>query len=104
MNYKQTKHEDEHGAHVVFNKENSCIEVHWTLLNEDFFKGDRSFEDSLWDNAMTVKVGEAEAFIIFMGGPSSSSLCSYGITFFSQGIWSRQLCDLVLVVEKKEKK
>ena len=103
MNYKQTKHEDEHGAHIVFNKENSCIEVHWTLLNEDFFKGDRSFEDSLWDNAMTVKVGEAEALSLSWED-LAVHLCVHMASHFShKGFGVRQLCDLVLVVEKKGK-
>ena len=103
MNYKQTKYEDEHGAHIVFNKENSCIEVHWTLLNEDFFKGDRSFEDSLWDNAMTVKVGEAEALSLSWED-LAVHLCVHMASHFShKGFGVRQLCDLVLVVEKKAK-
>ena len=103
MNYKQTKYEDEHGAHIVFNKENSCIEVQWTLLNEDFFKGDRSFEDSLWDNAMTVKVGEAEALSLSWED-LAVHLCVHMASHFShKGFGVRQLCDLVLVVEKKAK-
>lgn len=101
MNYTQTKHEDEHGAHIVFNKPNSCIEVHWTLLNEDFFKGDKSFEENLWNNVIKVKVGETTALSLSWED-LAAHLCIHMASHFShKGFGVRQLCDLVLVVEKK---
>lgn len=101
MNYVKTKHEDEHGAHIVFNKLNSCIEVHWTLLNEDFFKGDKLFEQNLWNNTMKIEIGDTEALSLSWED-LAVHLCIHMASHFShKGFGVRQLCDLVLVVEKK---
>ena len=101
MNYVKTKHEDEHGTHIVFNKLNSCIEVHWTLLNEDFFKGDKLFEQNLWNNTMKIEIGDTEALSLSWED-LAVHLCIHMASHFShKGFGVRQLCDLVLVVEKK---
>lgn len=62
LGYLESEEYDEHGAHIVFEHTNHLpIEVHWTLINDDYFNGSKEFEKSIWDNAMKVKIGETEA-------------------------------------------
>ena len=46
LGYVEYKQDHEHGAHVIFIKGSTVIEVHWKLINEDYYNGDTSFDSS----------------------------------------------------------
>ncbi|MGL5244230.1 MAG: nucleotidyltransferase domain-containing protein [Sarcina sp.] len=89
-------------SHIVFKHNRfKSIEVHWTLINEVFFRGNvESFERNLWNNAMEVKVGKAKALSLGLED-LAIHLCIHMATHIvGSGFGIRQLCDLVLLVDK----
>lgn len=100
LGYREWNDEHEHGAHVVFIKNNTVIEVHWKLVNENYYNGNTSFEDKLWDNTMKVKVGDIETLSLGMEDLVLHLCIHMAVHLACNGFGIRQLCDLVLVVEK----
>ena len=102
LGYNKNEEKDEHGAHFVYLAPHYYpIEVHWTLINDDFFKGDKGFENNIWNNVIQVNVNGAEVkglsleYLAF-------HLCSHmAVHMVYGGFGLRQLCDLVLLVEKR---
>lgn len=104
LGYKLEECEDEHGAHIVFSHEKyRHVEVHWTLVNDDYFLGTKEFEKSIWENSMKINIGEAE--VLSLGWEDLAlHLCLHmAVHIVCGGFGLRQLCDLVLLVEQKGK-
>lgn len=102
LGYKLEECEDEHGAHIVFSHEKyRHVEVHWTLVNDDYFLGTKEFEKSIWENSMKINIGEAE--VLSLGWEDLAlHLCLHmAVHIVWGGFGLRQLCDLVLLVEQK---
>ncbi|MDZ5254396.1 nucleotidyltransferase family protein [Clostridium sp. LIBA-8841] len=102
LGYKLEECEDEHGAHLVFSHEKyRHVEVHWTLVNDDYFLGTKEFEKSIWANSMKINIGEAE--VLSLGWEDLAlHLCLHmAVHIVWGGFGLRQLCDLVLLVEQK---
>ncbi|ELC8443073.1 nucleotidyltransferase family protein [Clostridium perfringens] len=100
--YELKEGADNHGAHLAFShKKFWPIEVHWTLVNDDYFSVDKSFEKALWKNAVEVKIGNSR--VLSLGNEDLAlHLCLHmGGHIIYGGFGLRQLCDLVLLVEKK---
>lgn len=89
-------------AHIVFeHKEHYAIEVHWTLTDMRFFKGQPIFENQIWENTIKVKVGDSEALSLSFEDLAVHLCIHMAVHSVSSGFGIRQLCDLVLLVEKK---
>lgn len=102
LDYKLEECEDEHGAHLVFTHErHRSVEVHWTLVNDDYFLGTKEFEKSIWDNSMNIKIGEAEVQSLCWEDLALHLCLHMAVHIVCGGFGLRQLCDLVLLVEKK---
>ena len=102
LGYKLEECEDEHGAHLVFSHEKyRHVEVHWTLVNDDYFLGTKEFEKDIWKNSMKIKIGKAE--VLSLGWEDLAlHLCLHmAVHIVCGGFGLRQLCDLVLLVEQK---
>lgn len=101
LGYTKIKERDDHGAHIVFYKGNSVFEVHWTLINDRFFKGDKSFEKKIWDDAMEVEVGGVKTLSLSLED-LAVHLCTHMAVHLAYGGFGvRQLTDLVVLVENK---
>lgn len=100
LGYTEFRDEHEHGAHVVFIKNSTVIEVHWKLINEDYYNGDTSFEENLWENTMKVKVGETETLSLGLEDLALHLCTHMAVHLACNGFGIRQLCDLVLLVEE----
>lgn len=100
LGYVEYKQDHEHGAHVIFIKGSTVIEVHWKLINEDYYNGDTSFENSLWENTIKVKVEETETLSLGLEDLALHLCIHMAVHLACNGFGIRQLCDLVLVVEK----
>lgn len=88
-------------AHLVFyHSSHMPVEVHWTLADGRFFRGNTSFEKNLWENTQTVKVGEVS--VLSLGDEDLSlHLCVHMAThIISSGFGIRQIADLALLVDK----
>lgn len=94
-------HEASHHIALVHNKY-PMVEVHWNLFKRDGFSNDLDhYERLIWKQAITVKVGEAE--VLSLGYEDLAlHLCMHMAAHLAAtGFGVRQLCDLVLLVEKK---
>lgn len=102
LGYTQTKDEDDHGAHIVFVKPGQPVfEVHWTLANKAFFKGDTSWEDNLWEETVEVEVGGVKTLSLGLEDLAVHLCIHMAVHLAHTGFGVRQLLDLVLLVEKK---
>ena len=101
LGYKKFEESDEHGAHLVFHDHFTVIEVHWRLTNKDYYKGDTSFEDYLWDSTMKVNVEKTETLSLGLEDLALHLCVHMAVHLACHGFGIRQLCDLVLLVEKQ---
>lgn len=102
LGYLESEEYDEHGAHIVFEHTNYLpIEVHWTLINDDYFNGSKEFEKSIWDNAIKVKIGETEALSLGWDDLALHLCIHMAVHIVHRGFGVRQLVDLVILVENK---
>lgn len=89
-------------AHIVFeHKDHYAIEVHWTLTDMRYFKGQPVFENQIWENTIKVNVGDSEALSLSFENLVIHLCIHMAVHSVSSGFGIRQLCDLVLLVEKK---
>lgn len=101
LGFNQINEKDDHGAHVVFYKGSTIFEVHWTLINDSFFKGDKSFEDMIWDNTIEVEVGRVKALSLSLEDLAVHLCAHMAVHLAYSGFGVRQLTDLVVLVEQK---
>ena len=77
------------------------LEIHWTLANETFRKGQECFQERIWDDAMKVKVGGVDTLSLSLED-LALHLCAHMASHMAiSGFGVRQLADLVLLVEHK---
>lgn len=99
MGYRQTKNFEDHGAHIVFKKEGEYpVEVHWTLINNAFFKGNKEFEKELWQDCMDVQVGKVNALGLSVENLAVHLCTHMAVHLAYKGFGLRQLIDLTLLV------
>ena len=92
--------EDRHDPHIEFMKNNSKIEVHWSLTNEGMFNGMDEFNHEIWLNSIEVKIGDSAA-LSMCNEDLLLYLCIHMAKHFKySGFGIRQLCDVLCLVEK----
>ncbi|MPQ42616.1 nucleotidyltransferase domain-containing protein [Clostridium tarantellae] len=99
------REDSRNSSHVVYKHNNfKTIEVHWTLVNEVFFRGNvENFEKNLWNNAVEVKVSESTALSLGLEDLAIHLFIHMATHIVGSGFGIRQLCDLVLLLDKEEK-
>ena len=94
-------HKASHHIALVHHKY-PVIEVHWNLFKRDGFSNDlEHYERLIWNRAIKVNVGEAEVLSISYEDLALHLCMHMAAHLASTGFGVRQLCDLVLLVEKK---
>ena len=89
--------------HIDFCRENSHIEVHWTLASEEIFDGIVEFKNELWERAVEVNIGDSKA-LSMCDEDLLLHLCIHMAKHFrNDGFGIRQVCDVMLVVEQRWK-
>lgn len=90
-------------AHLVFKKAGyPIIEVHWTLADSRFFKGDNSrFEEELWKNTIEVYVKSTKTLSLSLEDLAVHLCLHMAVHMRSSSFGLRQLGDLVLLIEQK---
>lgn len=102
LDYSESEEYDEHGAHIVFEHKNHlAVEVHWTLINDDYFNGSKEFEKSIWDNAIKVKIGNTEALSLGWDDLALHLCIHMAVHIVHRGFGVRQLVDLVILLKNK---
>ena len=93
--------EEDAGHHIAFMNAGFNLEIHWTLANETFRKGQECFQERIWDDAMKVKVGGVDTLSLSLED-LALHLCAHMASHMAiSGFGVRQLADLVLLVEHK---
>ena len=93
--------EEDAGHHIAFMKGGLNLEVHWTLANESFRKGQECFQEKIWDDAMKIKVWGVDTLSLSLED-LALHLCAHMASHMAiSGVGVRQLADLVLLVEHK---
>lgn len=102
LGYIEKESSKSHPFHAVFeHSKYPSIEVHRALGNKNRFKGEPIFENGIWQRAIKVKVGNSEALSLSFED-LAVHLCNHMARHsIRSGFGIRQLCDLVLLVEKK---
>lgn len=88
-----TREEGNHSVHAAYHKEGSIeIELHWRLINEEFYQGKAVFEKSLWDRIDNHMLSK-EDFLLHL-------FTHMAVHLAYSGFGIRQLIDVVLFVNK----
>lgn len=104
LGYLESEGYDEHGAHIVFEHTSHLpVEVHWTLINDDYFTGSKEFEKEIWENTMKVKIGDTEALSLGWDDLALHLCVHMAVHIVHRGFGVRQLVDLVILIENKGK-
>lgn len=101
MGYSET---DKSPVHVSYlNKQCHHIEVHWTIEDTRFFKNSYKLEQKMWQDAESFTIGGCEV-LSFSPEDLAIHLCLHmAVHILTSGFGIRQLCDLVLLIEKRGK-
>lgn len=84
-----------------FIRGNTYVEVHWSIANEKSFYNVELFEKNIWENAVEVKLGDSYA-LSMCDEDLMVHICMHMAAHIKyMGFGIRQLCDLVLMVEKR---
>ena len=94
-------HKASHHIALVHHKY-PVIEVHWNLFKRDGFSNDlEHYERLIWNRAIKVNIGEAEVLSLSYEDLALHLCMHMAAHLAATGFGVRQLCDLVLLVEKK---
>lgn len=86
---------------LCFIRGNTYVEVHWSIANEKSFNNVELFEEIMWKNAIKVNVGDSETLSMCYEDLLVHICMHMAAHIKYLGFGIRQLCDLVLLVEKK---
>jgi hypothetical protein len=79
----------------------SHIEIHWTIEDKRFFKVGYDIESEMWNSAEKVNIGESEALSLSLENLALHLCIHMAVHMLTCGFGIRQLCDLILLVEKR---
>lgn len=88
--------------HIEFeHKYHLDIEVHWTLGNGNFFDSINSIEDNIWETCIPLNIGGSNALSLSLEDMTLHLITHMVNHIKDAGFGIRQLCDLVVLVEKQ---
>lgn len=89
-------------SHYVYYKKGSLpIELHWNLADEHFFKEITKFEEDMWRNVVTVKIGDSLAKEMSLEDLAIFQCIHMAKHIVYRGFGIRHLVDFTLLVNKK---
>lgn len=62
LGYKKKEGADNHSIHRAFYKDNYSVELHWALVNKEYFNGSNKFESSIWENTVSYNFVHSKAY------------------------------------------
>ncbi|MGL4655272.1 MAG: nucleotidyltransferase domain-containing protein [Sarcina sp.] len=87
-------------SHVVFNNESTRIEIHWDLINEQYFNGKNNFDTDIWENANEAEIKGVECFTLSNEDLVIHLLTHMMVHLSCLGFGLRQMLDLAFVISK----
>lgn len=89
--------------HILFlKKDNIPIEVHWLLVDLFYFKKASEFEKAVWENTKPYEFLGNKMVVASLENNILHLCLHMAVHFAYSGFGLRQLCDLVILVEKNE--
>lgn len=93
---------DQHGKHVVlYHTTHLIIELHRELVEYDFLKNREKFNSDVWENLNTVKLLQETVEVLSLEMQIIHICVHMAFHTIYGGFGLRQLCDLVLITERK---
>lgn len=102
LGYKMGEHAEEHPVHKAYYKGKYSIELHWSLINEQYFNGSKNFEKNIWVNLTKYKFREEETYRLNNEYMIVHLISHMAVHSISGGFGIRQLLDLYLFFKKYE--
>jgi hypothetical protein len=91
---------ESNSIHIMFShKFDFPVEVHWSLVDHNNFKGIECFEGSIWNNAIPINICNVPALGLSLEDQLLYLCMHMAAHALDSGFGLRQLCDLVLQVE-----
>ena len=87
---------------ICFIKGSSRIELHWNLINQGRVNGGENFENNIWNELITVKVGDEDALSLNYEDLAVHLFVHLIKHLADKGCGIRHFCDLVVLLESKE--
>ena len=97
------REEEDAGHHIAFFKFGFNLEVHWTLANETFRKGQECFQEHIWNDARKIQVDGVDTLALSLEDQALHFCAHMASHMAISGFGVRQLADLVLLVEHEGK-
>ena len=97
------REEEDAGHHIAFFKFGFNLEVHWTLANETFRKGQECFQEHIWKDARKIQVDGVDTLALSLEDQALHFCAHMASHMAISGFGVRQLADLVLLVEHEGK-
>lgn len=90
------------GVHREFeNDKGERIEVHWELINTTEFKTESTFDKYIWANLMPIKIKDTIVYSLNNTDLLTHLCIHMAVHKKNHGFGFRQVCDLVLLIEKE---
>ena len=97
------REEEDAGIAFLFFKFGFNLEVHWTLANETFRKGQECFQEHIWNDARKIQVDGVDTLALSLEDQALHFCAHMASHMAISGFGVRQLADLVLLVEHEGK-
>lgn len=98
------KKEGEAGHHIGFEKVNyPSIEVHWKLVNKNYFKAEVPLEKEVWENIQKVNVNGVEVLVMSTEDMLVHLCLHMAVHMAYRGFGIRQVLDVALITKLLEK-
>ncbi|WP_297518584.1 nucleotidyltransferase family protein [uncultured Clostridium sp.] len=85
---------------IVFDNEKTKIEVHWDLVNDDFFYGKNNFDINVWEESKNLKIKGVECFALGNEDLIVHILMHMMVHLCYMGVGLKQILDLAFMITK----
>lgn len=102
LGYKKKEGADNHSIHRAFYKDNYSVELHWALVNKEYFNGSNKFESSIWENIVPYNVVHSKVYKLNHEYMIIHLIAHMAVHGLYNGFGIRQLLDLYLYSKRYE--
>lgn len=99
LGYKKEE-ADNHPIHRGFYKDSYSVELHWALVNKEYFNGSNKFENNIWDNLIPYNSESSRAYKLNHEYMIVHLIAHMAVHAIYSGFGIKQLLDLYLYSKK----
>ena len=90
-------------SHIIFDNETTRIEVHWDLINDNFFSGKNNFDVNIWEDAKSLDIQGASCFSLGNEDMILHMISHMMVHLCYMGFGLRQMLDLAFLINKNKR-